>query len=203
MDGELTKNKGLQEFFFDKVKQALELQKISVSEEVEFYLVNVLTHYSRSENLFNKTPEGKIEYKPLALKLHDAVFDAPQKKFFHLKSLGDTALYHAGVFYEGVFKDVVDINYYIMMGGSAYQSLANMTTTVKKNVSDMFCELSEQFRTLVEIMYLTCEKEVAVSDHDLLLLFERYQKTGSLKAQQILKQKGIDPDLIISDLNMN
>lgn len=199
MDSSLTTRTGLREFFYNKVKEALSTQKITISEEVEYYIVNVLTHFARAENLFERDKEGHLEFKPLALRLYDAVFDVPDKKFQHLKVLGDTALYHAGVFYDAIFQDVVDVDYYINMGGSAYQSLANMTTTHQVSISEMFLELSNQFQSLIEIMYLSCEKEIVNSNHDILKLLERYKKTGSVKAKELLMQKGLNPDLILAD----
>lgn len=188
----------LLEFFKSKIQDSLDQQSLEVSEEVEFYLAQLLTHYSSSKNLFSKTDEGKTEYRALALRLHDAVFDLPSKRFYHLKSLGDTALYHAGVFYDGLYNQIVNVDYYINMGGQAYFSLANLTTsTTQKTLADLFAELSEKFEKLVEILKLVCEAEVAVTDHDLLKLIERFQKTGSEKAKKILQERGIQPDLLL------
>lgn len=196
----LTRNQNLKEFFQHKVKDAVELQKISISGEVEFYLVNILEHYSKSENLFQKNENGKVEDRPLALKLYDAVFSShPNMRFQHLKSLGDTALYHAGVFYDGLFNQIVDVEYYINMGGSAYHSLANLTTHHGKILSDMFSELSCHFPKLVEILYTCCEREVAQTDIDILRLLDRYLKTGSQKAKELLEEKGILPDTLMVD----
>jgi hypothetical protein len=191
---DLTTSKDLREFFFKKIKEALHTQKLSISSEVEFYLVNILTHFSLSENFFHMGENGKLELRPLALKLYDAVFDHPDRKFHHLKSLGDTALYHAGVFSTGCFNKNIDIDYYISMGGSAYHSLANMTTSRQKTLGDMFSELSEQFHQLAEVMNLICEKEAGPSDHDLLQILERYHKTKSQKAKAILEEEGISLD---------
>jgi len=203
VDKSLTHSKNLKEFFHDKVKDVVEVQNVSISQEVEFYLVNILAHFSKSENLFHINKEGKVEYRPLALRLHDAVFaSVPGRRFQHLKSLGDTALYYAGVFYDGLYNQVVDVGYYIGMGGSAYQSLANLTTSHGKTVSEMFYEMSQQFPSLVEILYLCCEREVAQTDIDLLKLLDRYLRTGSQKAKEILEDKGILPDLIKTDKTM-
>lgn len=196
----LTHNNNLQEFFRRKVKDAVATQKLSLSEEVEFYLVNILSFFSKSENLFHLNEEGRIEYRPLALRLHDAVFATePGRRFQHLKKLGDTALYHAGVFYDGLYNQVVDVGYYIQMGESAYGSLANLSTQYGKTVTQLFEELSCHFARLVEILYLCVEREVARTDHDLLKLLDRYLRTGSSRAKEILQEKGIMPDLVIGD----
>lgn len=188
----------LSEFFTDKVQNALRQQKLDVSGEVEFYLVELLSRFAVSENYFVSDGQGGVEDRALALRLYDAVFDHPEKKFLHLKGLGDTALYHAGVFYDGLYNRVVDVDYYINMGGQAYLSLANMATVSEKSLADMFAELGERFANLVEILKVVCEQENAGdSDHDLLKLLDRYHKTGSEKALQILKEKGLEPGLLL------
>lgn len=203
MNSTLTQIKALQEFFHKKVKEALELQKMSISGEAEFYLVHILSHYSKSENLFQTDSNGKVEYRPLALKLHDSVFSTESgKRFIHLKSLGDTALYHAGVFYDGLYNSIVDVDYYINMGGLAYHSLANLSTHHGKTMADLFHELSVQFAKLVEILHLCCEVEVAHTDNDVLKLLDRYHKTGSEKARGILEEKGILLENLSNTKNM-
>ena len=107
--------------------------------------------------------------------------------------MGDTALYHAGVFYEGLCHQIVDVDYYINMGGQAYSSLANLSTTRASigRLKEIFAELSENFRELVEVLYLSCESEVVCTDNDVLKLLDRYFKTKSKKAQALLKENGI------------
>lgn len=198
MDKTLTRSANLLEFFRRKVKEALGQQKVSVSDEVEYYLVHILTHFSISENLYARDTQGQLHDRALVLKLYDATFDPP-KRFYHLKILGDTALYHAGVFYDGLVNQSVNVDYYIAMGGTAYQSLANMTTSQEKTLANLYAELSERFPGLVEVVHLCCEKEGELSDHDLLKLLDRYQKTGSQKAKEILTEKGISLDVFSTD----
>ena len=50
--------RGLREFFRDAVHDALERQQVGVDAHTEHYVVNLLTMFSRSEELFEQTPEG-------------------------------------------------------------------------------------------------------------------------------------------------
>ncbi|MCP5463766.1 MAG: hypothetical protein H7A33_01945 [Deltaproteobacteria bacterium] len=196
----LTHSAALDEFFREKIQEALNTQKIKVSTEAQIYLVNILTHFSKSENFFQTNADGKKELRPLALKLYDAVFsEAHNEKFLHLKSLGDTALYHAGVFYDAIHSGILDIEYYIQMGGSAYQSLANLSTTQRDGFGDLYDELSRKFAQLVEVLYLSCEQEMTANDNDLLRVLDRYIKTGSQKAKEILEENGILPEHLKTD----
>ena len=65
----------LREFFHDSVQAALRKQRVDVDDHTEHYVVNVLTMFARSEELYDITPEG-VRLKPLAHMLADAA-EAP------------------------------------------------------------------------------------------------------------------------------
>src|SRR3989339_1283337 len=194
MDKKLTTSHDIREFFYKKVKEAIMIQDVRVSEDVEVYLVHVLAYFSKSENLFREDEEGRLEYRALALKLYDAVFSSPNERVQHLRSLGDTALYHAGVFYEGLLSGVVDVNYYISMGGTAYLSLANMSTHVGSHAAKMYHQMGQQFKDLVTLLNVCCEKEGTPTDIDLIKILDRYLRTGSKRDKEILTKAGIVPE---------
>ncbi|HLB84695.1 MAG TPA: hypothetical protein VJK00_08180, partial [Steroidobacteraceae bacterium] len=58
--------RGLREFFRDSVHDALIRQQVGVDTHTEHYVVNLLTMFSRSEALFEQTPEG-VRLRPLAV----------------------------------------------------------------------------------------------------------------------------------------
>lgn len=182
----------LEEFFIERLREALSVQKLSISGEVEFYLVHLLTHFAHSQNFFHTTSEGRIEDRPLALRLYDATFDAG-KRFIHLKTLGDTALYSAGVFMDGLGEKRGTIDYYISMGSGAYSSLANMTTAGMNCMADLFDELAKSFAPLTETISKVCEKN---DDGNIFKLLERWRLTGSVQAKEKLVANGINPDAI-------
>lgn len=190
----LHKNPNLEEYFIEKIRTNLSGQNVSVSEDVEYYLVQVLKHFARADNFFHKDEKGKVQQRALAMRLYDATFEGPSKRFYHLKKLGDTALYHAGVFYDGLLNKIVDVGYYIQMGRRAYVSLAE----AEKRLADLFMELSETFPDLVEVLALSCERD-QLTDQDLLKWLDRYQKTKSKKAEAILREKGIMVEALRDD----
>lgn len=204
MDEIIKKYQTLQEFFHQRVHDAASSQKVDISPDVEFYLVCLLAHFSRTENFFQQDEQGRNELKALALRLADAAFtEKADQKFVHLKSLADSALYHAGVFFDGLLNKVIDVDYYIDLGGATYQNLAHLSTHHrKKPLAEIFSSLSRQFAVLAEVVHVCCEQEVATTDADLLRLLDRYLKTGSQKAKEILEEKGIllDQPLTTSDV---
>lgn len=192
MDAVIKKYKTLQEFFQQRIHDAASTQHIELSTDVEFYLVCLMARFARSEHYYERDEKGKNELRALALKLADALYASEvDEQYIHLKSLADTALYHTGVFYDGLYNQVVDVDYYINMGGAAYQSLANLNTHRTKSLANTFDALGRKFAELAEVLHLCCEHEKILSDVDLLRLLDRYLKTGSKKAKEILEEKGI------------
>src|SRR5687768_18430415 len=86
----------LREFFHDSVQKALRNQRVAVDDHTEHYVVNILTMFARSEELYESTAEG-VRLKPLAHMLADAsVASSPQQRDETLRRLGDVSLFVAG-----------------------------------------------------------------------------------------------------------
>jgi hypothetical protein len=125
MDGELDPQgaldvRNLREFFRDSVHSALERQHVQVDDHTEYYVVSLLTTFARSEELYEATPDGP-RLRPLALMFAEAVeASTPERRSRALQRLGDVSLFVAGFFARGFARKLVDIDYHIAMGGSAY-----------------------------------------------------------------------------------
>jgi len=88
----------LREFFHDALQSAFAKQRLSVEDQTEHYVVNLLTLFARSEALYEHTPTG-TRLKPLAVMLAEAL-EAPSTQDRHrsLQRLGDVSLFIAGFF---------------------------------------------------------------------------------------------------------
>ena len=108
-------------YFKKVVEEALKNQNLKTQEEVEFYLVNLLSHFMQTENLFPSKAGHGLEQEPLALKFHKAMSDERLSyKVRLLKETGDFSLYMSGFFSESLNHSLVDTNYYIGMGENQY-----------------------------------------------------------------------------------
>ena len=65
------------------------------------------------------------------------------------RQLGDVSLYVAGFFQDSFAKKLVDIDYYIDMGGTAYHHVA--VRADRPPVQQMFHELAGRFGALVDV----------------------------------------------------
>lgn len=185
----------LREFFHDSVQTALRKQRVDVDDHTEHYVVNILTMFARSEELYESTPEG-VRLKPLAHMLADAsVASSPQQRDETLRRLGDVSLFVAGFFAQSFARKLIDIDYHIAMGGRAYGTLAESCGrgTWGRALGGVFAELAVKFQRLVDALNEVSEMSHRHTDADVLRQYEIWLKTGSPRAREILQRLGVVP----------
>jgi len=190
--------RNLREFFRDSVHEALERQQVGVDDHTEHYVVNLLTMFSRSEALFDATPEG-LRLRPLALMLAEAASaSSGEHRKRMLQRLGDVSLFVAGFQSHGFARRLVDVDYHIAMGGRAYGTLADScgAGTRGRALASVFAELAEKFQRLVDALNDVSEMSWRNSDRDTLRLYEVWLKTGSPRAHALLQAKGVAPAVV-------
>lgn len=186
----------LQEFFKDSVEQAMERHRVDADDHTAYYVVNLLTLFARSETVFDQGGPGS-GLQPLALLLADAAAtDDVQVRNFLLQRVGDTSLFVAGFLGDGFRRKLVDIDYYIDVGGAAYGSLsAELRGTMRGRIfGGVFAELAAKFRGFVDVLAEIRDSAKHIDDFDLLRLYEVWLKTGSERAARLLRERGIEPD---------
>ena len=187
----------LREFFHDSVQTALRKQRVDVDDHTEHYVVNILTMFARSEELYEATPEG-VRLKPLAHMLADAcAAPSPAQRDDALRRLGDVSLFIAGFFAQSFARKLIDIDYHIAMGGRAYGTLAdNLRGSIRGQAfATVFLELAQKFQRLVDVLNEVAEMAHTHTDKDILRLYEIWMKTGSPRAFAILQRLGVAPVL--------
>lgn len=186
----------LTEYFKDALHAALVNQHLSVEGETEHYVVNLLTLFARSEALFEPTPEG-MRVKPLVVLLSEAMEAGSRaERNRGLQHLGDVSLFIAGFFAQGFARKLIDIDYHIAMGGSAYATLAAALPSGAghgKALALVFAELAEKFQCLVDALNELSESAHVHTDRDILRQYELWLKTGSRRSLGILRRLGIEP----------
>ena len=186
----------LQEFFKDSVSHAMRRQRVEVQDHTAYYVVNLLTLFSRSEALYERTSSG-VGLKPLALMLADAAESSdPRERNFVLQRLGDVSLFIAGFFADSLARKPVDMDYYVRMGGSAYGSLCESVRGTLKGEAfgSVFAELSGKFQNVVDVLNDVRDEARSRQDRDVLTLYESWLRTGSKRAERLLRDLGIEPN---------
>ncbi len=187
----------LRDYFRESIDAAIEQQGVKVDPHAAHYVVNLLTLFSRSEDLYEDHGDS-YGIRPLALMMADAA-DAPTvtERSFSLQRIGDVALFIAGFFADSLAHRLVDLDYYIYMGGSAYGSLSEEIrgTTRGRALADVYRELARKFQIVVDVLNEVRDGARQSTDIDLLRTYEVWLRTGSKRAAQLLKQNGVVPML--------
>src|SRR5580700_3237911 len=163
----------LQEFFRETLQGALERQHLSVEDQTEHYVVNLLTLFARAEALYEPTPQGP-RLKPLAVMFSDAL-EARSSGDRHrgLQRLGDVSLFIAGFFAHSFARKLVDVDYHIAMGGRAYGTLACGLARGRRQVlGRVFAELASKFLPLVDALGEISDSARRYTHKDILRLYE-------------------------------
>jgi hypothetical protein len=190
---EVVQVKNLREFFRDSVDDAMESNRLAVDHHTSHYVVNLLTLFARAE-AFHEVAADSDGPRPLALMLADAL-EAPTPEHRHLclQRMGDVTLFFAGFFADDLQDAVVDLDYYVSMGGTAYSSLSvEARGTVRgRAFGGIFAELGAKFQQFVDVLNDVRNQAKASSDADLLRLYDVWQKTGSERARRLLREQGV------------
>lgn len=187
--------RNLKDYFRTSIEDVISKQGVEVDPHASHYVVNLLTLFSRSEALYEDDGEC-FGIRPLALMLADAA-DAPSpaERNHSLQRIGDVALFVSGFFADGFSSGAVDIDYYIYMGENAYGSLSEeVRGTFRGNAfADTYKELAAKFQILVDVLNEVRECARPESDVDLMRTYEVWLKTGSERANRLLRQHGVIP----------
>lgn len=193
--GQVMPVRNLREYFRQSIDEAIDRQGVAVDTHATHYVVNLLTIFSRSEELYED--RGDVYgLPPLALMMADAV-DAttPVQRSLTLQRIGDVALFVAGFFADSLAHRLVDLDYYIHMGGCAYGSLSDEVrgTARGRALAAVYAELAAKFQIVVDVLNDVRNAARHSSDIDLMRTYEVWLKTGSRRAAMLLRQHGVVP----------
>ena len=186
---DLITTSNVNEYFNEAIHDAISHQNISPKDESIVYIVNLLSHFTLSENIYEKGEEGK-SIKPLAFIYKDAMeARTDEERNQHLRKLGDVALFISGFFAQSLNRSLVGVDYFVSMGGNAYSSLADRFR--RNEMSNVFADLSEQFISYVDVLTEVRDSSELKYDSDVLCLYENWLSTGSEYARKRLQESGI------------
>ncbi len=182
-----------QDYFRELITEVINTQKFSIRPETECYLVNLLNHFMKTDRLYSYDANGEIREEPLAFLVKEAL-EQPQLKIqiSLFRHIGDISLYIAGFFQESLNRKLVDVDYYIDMGRTAYHHVAIRENT--KILKLLYKELATKFSNFVEIFAAISDKTTPRTEKDILRIYELWIRTGSERAEKKLKELGILPN---------
>jgi len=174
------------EYFKELVEGALAHQGLAAQELTAFYVVHLLASF-----IERPAQNADADDTPLAVRLAHALESGGSEQRASLKEIGDISLFVSGFFSDSLNRKLVDVDYYASIGGYAYQALSRFETEM---FSPVFAELADKFAGFVDVLGEVSERTSCTSNADLMRLYEKWVKTGSRRAGQLLVERGVVPN---------
>lgn len=176
------------EFFKEQVEAACDRQHLRPQPLTSYYVVSLLAQFMHRDRLAAERAVDSSQ--PLAITLLRAINSGGNSQRLGLKHVGDASLFISGFFSDSLRRGVVDVDYYVSLGGYAYRSLVN----ADDSLSPIFEELSEKFVAFVDVLSDVSARTSLTNDADLLRLYEKWVRTGSRRNGDLLVENGIVPN---------
>jgi len=182
------------EYFKELVDGALSHQRLAAQELTAYYVVQLLASF-----LQRRVNAPEADQAPLAVRLGRALDGAGIEQRATLREIGDVSLFVSGFFAESLSRKLVDVDYYISIGGCAYNALSRVEPD---GFATVFAELGEKFGGFVDVLSEVSERTSCASNADLLRLYEKWQRTGSSHSGQLLVERGVVPNASIRQIRV-
>ncbi len=170
--------------FQDLVRTAMTSQRVSSSENTEFYLVQLLAGFANPErrDLFDP---------PLGITYLEAMQLPPPRRVGRLRRVADTALFLSGVFFDSLERRLVGAEYYAALGSAAYGHLS--TDAGRSPLAEPFEELAGRFPQFVRVLAEISDQEIFRRQQDTLRLYARWLHTRGEREAARLIRRGVIP----------
>lgn len=182
------------DYFRELVREGLSQRKIETFPHVESYLVYLLEHHLDARNLFDPEYDEsgrKIPNTLAEMYLHANNSSDQVVRVELLKKLGDRSLYVSGFFADSLQRKLVDVDYYVNMGGVAYAALASC---VREDASArVYSTISQRFVEFMDVLTYISHSSLIQTNESVLRLYDRYMATGSEMAREKLTEMGVLP----------
>jgi hypothetical protein len=179
------------EFFKEHVEAACERQHLQAQPLTSYYVVSLLAEFAHVPAALGTDAVASNE--ALGVRLARALQAGGRAQRESLKQVGDLSLFMSGFFSDSLRRSLVDVDYYVSLGGYAYGSLG----AAGDSLSPVFAELSDKFAGFVDVLSEVSARTSLTTDTDVLRLYERWLRTGSRRSGDLLAERGIVPNASI------
>lgn len=180
----------LSHYFKNRLSRYAERLDPPPHEDTCWYLGSLLDRFGRSEAFFTYD-NGALNLRPLALLYGDArEAESERERCLLLQQLGDMALFIGAVFPERYARHGIRRDYFIGMGGGAYDYLAD---NARRN-RHVFAELATMFARMLEMVADACSRKDRLTTEEVLALYRRWLEHRDPIAEKQLRALGVDLD---------
>ncbi|MGE5153470.1 MAG: hypothetical protein ACM3ST_05585 [Bdellovibrio bacteriovorus] len=190
----------LRAYFHRALRDAAQTQRIDADQGTLAYLTHLMTDYARSERLFDHTQAGLVRRPLVEIYKQAQEAECNGERELALQRLGDLALFVAGILPHSLTRSLVDVDYYIAMGSSAYGCLRDSggAGVRVRALRSVFAQLSGRFVEFVDLLAEAVEQGQEDRPPDLMRLHALWAKTGSRRLGRKLVQYGVVPQRTVT-----
>ena len=175
----------LQAYFFEEIERAQDRTGRCLPEDIAAYVVAMMARFATRTDVAGRTAP------PLAIELLDAKRRQGSARKRALRSVGDRALYIAGVVPRTLDRRGIGVHYAGAIGRTAYGEVAEPTGPLA-----VFAKLARRFGEVAAVIAEAVESAHPAVGDDLLAVYERWRAHGHEVDLARLVHAGvvIDPD---------
>lgn len=175
-------------YFSKRITQYAQRFQPPPHEDTCWYLGSLLDRFGRSEQLYTYE-DGRLTLRPLALLYGDAVEARNEaERCLLLQHLGDMALFMGALFPERWARHGIKQDYFVGMGGGAYDYLAGNARSNRH----IFSELANTFTRMLEMVANACSKRQRMGTEEILSLYQRWLQNRDPVIARQLQALGIE-----------
>ena len=185
--GSLVNEERLEYFLKQKLDEVLRNNKVGTTDSAQFYLWNLLLN----------PPIAEIDRKraklPLAITYSQAQSRGigSRQSVADFKLVGDTCLLVAGFWWNSLARSLVDVDYFVGLGSSAYGNVSQTDTELSEVLGELSGYFKEITNALIEMSIIL--DTAKTSDLELLRIYEAWTHTHNKALARILAKYGIIP----------
>ena len=178
----------ISEFFREQLLEALEDQRVKTSDMATGYLLSLLEELADP----SKTRMPDLKHRTLVELMNEALEVEGGEQAQRWRNMGDAVLVATGIYRGDILRRGMDINYYFLMGTSAYRRAAALhKMTGGRPLAELCNELGIKLPRLSDVFEQVMATVSLHGDQGLLLLLDRWHQDHAGWVRRMLNRKGL------------
>jgi len=187
----------LRTFFAEECLSIAAKQGLAIPEHLGQYLGEMLVRFVGSDTYFvaSSDPHAvrpKKEFPSVVRLWLEGQSQPVVEQLVQMQHVGDIALYTSGFFPERIERSLVDMDFYMAVGGQAYERAGKIRETLaQERQLNIYFELASKFSELKELLAELSDRKFLSTEPDRLRLYEKWLRSRSPRIQRMLAEVGI------------
>lgn len=152
-DLKLTFSKDLKGFFLEKLEEKNRHSHLLFPKEILFYSSALLERFAEPTALFEKNENGQMREKVLGKKYLESYHLSKSNKQKTIKEVAECSLMMSSFFVESANKRILNPEYYIQLGQSAYLELDKLVPDFL-DIPQFYANISVSFERVSKLLNL-------------------------------------------------